>query len=662
MKKMTRALLLPALLWTVLPMAFADISGTATLSAGGNFSFDRGTNVASGGDISFSGTSVSFVGSAKGVLSALTGATNYSVTSELVATIVLESPQVTNAPIQESSLSSGSIIILQTNGGNPAKLMITSASASAISFEYTTFNVTASGGGTSANPPVITAVLNNSSQIPSGFANGGIAPSSLFAIQGTGMATPGTVPVLQDSTQGLPATLNGATISVSAGGKTYTPPIWYASPTAIAAVLPAATPVGPATLTVSYNGTPSAAFNITVVASAYGIDVYNGNTAVAQDPTSPTGAVFTPTSSAKPGQFVTLWGTGLGADPGDPDGSYTGTPHTVATPVQIYVGGVQATNISYAGASVYPGVSVIQFQIPQGVPNGCYVPVVVLTGSGAASVVSNSPTFAIMNNGGECSEPLTGVTGSQTTDVNIRAGDVLIGSLSEPSIGAYNLASAGFDKVTGTVTSGSSSTSGSVSIGGCTITEITSSSSSGGSASLTITYLDAGTLTLQGPAGSYPLPEIAKGEYSSQLPASAVPSTGGAFVFSNGNGGADVGAFTATVNMPNPILNWTNQSAAATVTRSQGLLVTWLGGSPGSYVYISGSSASGTGLVGGFSCYAPQSALQFTVPAYVLSVLPAGQGSVLLENLTAYTTFTAPGLDYGYGIGFTGISVVAKFQ
>src|ERR1700685_819894 len=46
--------------------ALADINSTATINAGGNFNFDAGTNVASGGDISFSGTSITFVGTAKG--------------------------------------------------------------------------------------------------------------------------------------------------------------------------------------------------------------------------------------------------------------------------------------------------------------------------------------------------------------------------------------------------------------------------------------------------------------------------------------------------------------------------------------------------------------------------------------------------------------------
>ena len=662
MKKMNFALIAKAFVVLVFPIAaLADVSGNATISAGGNFSLDQGTNVASGGDISFTGTSITFVGNAKGiVLKGFTGAALYpNVTETILAVFIITPGAFSSSPIAASSLvagtASGTIIGLETNGGWPAKFLITALSSSSISIQYTTYQPASSGG------PTVTAVMNNSSMIPSGFPNSGIAPSSLFVIQGTGMATPGTTPVLQDSTQGLPLTLNGASLSVSAGGKTFTPAIWYSSPTAIAAVLPAATPVGSATLTVSYNGAPSAPFSFNVVASAFGIDNYSGNTAVAQDPLSATGAVFTPTNSAKPGQLVTIWGTGLGANPADSDNTYTSTPHSINTPVQVYIGGVQVTNITFAGASVYPGVSVIQFAIPAGAPNGCYVPVIIVTGNGANITISNTPTFAIMNQGGVCSEPLYGITGSQagSTTINETSGDVLIGQLVEGSSGTFNIAEAVFDKVTGTIF-GSGSSSGIVSIGGCAVTEIVSSSSGGSSGSTTVTYLDAGTVTVQGPAGTYPLTEISKGTYESQLAASAIPATGGAFVFT-GSGGADVGAFTATVNLPNPILTWTNQSAAATVNRAQGLQVTWNGGGPGTYVFISGSSA-GNGVVGSFSCYAPQSALQFTVPAYVLSVLPAGEGSVLLENLTSYSAFSAPNLNYGFGVGFTGISVSSTYQ
>jgi uncharacterized protein (TIGR03437 family) len=88
-------------------------------------------------------------------------------------------------------------------------------------------------------------ITNNYSFIPSGFSNSGMAPSSIITIFGGGMANAATSPVVQESSAGpagIPTSLNGASISVSVGGKTVTPAMYYAIPTQIAAVLPAATP------------------------------------------------------------------------------------------------------------------------------------------------------------------------------------------------------------------------------------------------------------------------------------------------------------------------------------------------------------------------------------------------------------------------------------
>jgi len=74
--------------------------------------------------------------------------------------------------------------------------------------------------------------------------------------------------VLQDTqaTGGIPLTLNGASITVVVGSVTTHPALYYTSPTQLAAVLPAATPVGTGTLTVNYRGANSASAAIQVVA------------------------------------------------------------------------------------------------------------------------------------------------------------------------------------------------------------------------------------------------------------------------------------------------------------------------------------------------------------------------------------------------------------
>jgi uncharacterized protein (TIGR03437 family) len=510
--------------------------------------------------------------------------------------------------------------------------------------------------------PVITAVMNNSSTIPAGFPNSGVAPSSLFVIQGSGMATPGSTAVLQDSTKGLPTMLNGASLSVTVGGTTVTPAIYYSSPTQIAAVLPAATPPGNGTITVSYGGTPSTAAPIQVVPSAFGFDLYHG-WAVATDATS--GALITDTNSAQPGEVLIFWGTGLGSDPADSDNTYTASPHAIGTPVQMYIGNalVPAAAIAYSGASVYPGVDVIGVTIPAGVLNGCFVPVALVTGSGASAPVSNIATLPIMNGGGSCSDPMTGMNGTLWSSLGsqslVRTGEVEIGqSVADGAL--FTTAVMAFVNVGGPFFPDSGVT-GAVSVGGCSTLQILQTANYTNPVVASETSLAIGTLTIQAPGGSFSSPPVS-GVYETTLPASTTPTEGGTFVITS-SGGANVGPFTATVTVPTPVLNWTNQSAAATITRTQGLPVTWSGGAPGSYVHINGSSSNGS-AVGSFDCYAPQSALQFTVPPFVLSALPVGKGSAVaaVQNLAPYAPFSAQGLDTGDGLGFTTISITSKIQ
>jgi hypothetical protein len=170
------------------------------------------------------------------------------------------------------------------------------------------------------------------------------------------------------------------------------------------------------------------------------------------------------------------------------------------------------------------------------------------------------------------------------------------------------------------------------------------------------------SVTLQSFASS-----IGLGLYDATLAAGAIPSSGGTFTF-KGSGGSNspfIGPFTASVVFPNPILTWANPTAAATVTRSSGLNVTWSGGASGTFVIISGSSSAtvaGQSVSGSYTCIAPVSAGSFTVPAYVLAILPAGTGSTSVSGYTNYTSFTATNLNVGTAIGGTSQSVNSTFN
>lgn len=645
--------------------AFADISGTATISAGGSFSLDNGANVSSGGDIAFSGTSLTFVGGAKGGSLAalgLSGASAYASISQIELTALAS--LATNAPIPLASLSVNTIVGVATNGGNAAKLLVTAISASSIGFQYTTYESAA------PNTPTITGVQNNYSYLVPGLPNYGIAPGTLFIIKGSNLASATTVSALQSSAApGIPKSLNGASISVTVNGTTVQPAMYYAIATQLAAVLPSSTPAGTGTITVTYNGTPSNAATITVVPSALGLDTYYGTGSglgVATD--AVTGALITYLNSAKPGQNLVLWGSGLGADTADSDTTFTTTPHAVSVATTVYIGGIAVTP-GYAGSSGYPGLNQINVTVPSSVATGCGISVVVETGSGATANVSNTMTLPIGQSGGVCTDSVLGYNGSQLTTTTTLSGTYSFGSLgilqsTTPVVagqgGLETIASGVFEQVTYSA----STTTGSVtSLGSCAVSVAAFTTTT---TIPTITGLDAGTITVTGPAGTQTLtneviPTLTgpSGIYELQPPNSFFPTTGGSFTFT-GTGGKNIGAFTASISYTNP-LSWTNMSTIKTVTRANGQPITWTGGAPNSYVIMVGSSSNSTASAS-FECYAPASAGQFTVPSYVLLALPAGNnGSLLVEN-PVVSTFTASGLTSGSVVSGVSFSISPTYN
>jgi hypothetical protein len=330
------------------------------------------------------------------------------------------------------------------------------------------------------------------------------------------------------------------------------------------------------------------------------------------------------------------------------------TPHKVSTPLQVYIGGVLA-KILYQGGSIYPGLNLINLVIPPSAPTGCWVSLAAITGD----VVSNVVTLPINTGGGECFDVQTGLKGSQLSPSGgktLRTGLVsLIRSVTPPTKsnpGLESTADAAFVKYTGVYSPQNTISPGSCIVGTKTVAPIPG-----------ITGLDPGTITLTPPSGA-PITMASqfgiKGAFYAMLSADAIPLTGGKFTFT-GSGGADVGAFTSTLELANPLLTWTNQGDAATIDRTKGLHLTWTGGNPGTYVIISGASiGSGLGTLGRYTCLASVGDGQFTVPSYILLSLPAGIGSTLMQDIV-YSSLTPSGIDIGTAIADVGFTVASTY-
>lgn len=625
--------------------AKADISQTTTLASGNTLNLDTGATGSSGGDLLWNGSTITPQGKARAYNFGNLGATVFN--NETQAQLKSLSILATNAPIAAGVLVSGDVIAVVTNGGNVAKVLVSSNSGGSITLQFLTY-ITPQATG-----PSITAIKNNSSGIPDGYPSSGIAPSSIFIVQGAGLSDPGAPSLQSSADPGLPLTLNGASLTVVVNNTTVHPALYYTSPAQLAAELPANTPVGTGTLTVDYRGTQVQAA-IHVVPAAPGINTYYTNTGVATD--NATGALLTFTNSASPGETVVLWTTGLGADPADSDTVYSAAPHSIPTPLQVYIGGIAAT-ILYQGSAGYPGVDQIDLTIPDSAPSGCWIGIAAVAGG----VLSNIATLPINPGGGPCVDQQSGLNGNQIAPSGgqtLRTGLVgLIQTNQTDRKGVLtisNTADAAFEKYTGIYAPAVS-----ISPGGCLVRYLTPATIG------SITGLDPGRITLTGANGLNVTlgPQLGiKGAFYSLLSAAAFPQSGGTYTF-NGSGGADVGSFTSTLTFTNPLLTWTNESVAATIDRSQDLTLTWTGGNPGSYVYLGGvSTAIGAGNTAlGYTCLTTADAGKFTVPSYILSALPAGSGGTNIQD-QIQSPLSASGLDIAIAIGDVSFSVPSTYK
>ena len=107
-------------------------------------------------------------------------------------------------------------------------------------------------------------------------------------------------------------------------------------------------------------------------------------------------------------------------------------------------------------------------------------------------------------------------------------------------------------------------------------------------------------------------------------------------------------AFTATLQVGGNVV-WTNKAAVTTVDRTQPLTVTWSGGTNPGGVLIGGYLLSNTvGLVG-FVCAEDTSKGAFTIPSFMLSVMPAAPGAtIFISPHPLSRQVTIPGVDLAY--------------
>ncbi len=534
--------------------------------------------------------------------------------------------------------------------------------------------------------PQINGATNAASFLSPALPNGGLAQGALVTLFGNDL---GPDPYVQVSQFPLQTTLAGVSAKITAGGQTFDaiPIVVWEKQTTI--LIPSNVPVGQAQVQLIYNGQTSNSFPIRVVSNAFGIFALNqagsgpGIFTNALLPANDPAWVNTLTTSAAPGDWYDIWGTGLGPVSGDEAAGPLPGDLRNQINVQVIVGGRQA-EVLYAGRSgCCAGIDQIRFVVPN-VP-GCYVPLVVVVNG----VPSNSVTMSINPGGGTCS--VGNVVTSQDLDKAKQQGAMSTGwinvfrtaiqaPMQVPGGGPAELitesGSASFERHTYSQLIAAQPVNGFVTRDSCYVFvssdedddegEPPSSDPSDADPIRPQAFLDAGPqININGPNGQRQLKPVSgqKGIYDGPLgnnfpfPIPGQPQglylDPGRYTFDNGNGGADVGPFQTSLDVP-VAAEWTNRDQINTVPGGQPLRITWTGAQGD--VIISGASIDDPNdLVGIFVCLAPGSAGQFDVPAWVIDSLPASsvKENIPLGFLGLYSTvgerrFNANGLDAGF--------------
>lgn len=166
----------------------------------------------------------------------------------------------------------------------------------------------------------------------------------------------------------LSQSLGGSTVLV--GGSVL--PLFLASPEQINAQLPADLPEGTHTLRVRNSSQPEPiTAEFTVVRNAPGLFTADEDGMIKAMATGPDGKLIGVSNPARPGDIVTLLGTGFGPHsvaPPEGFGVQERAEYRLADPVEVVIGEtVIAPEYAGAGASV-PGMVVVRFRLPRDLP------------------------------------------------------------------------------------------------------------------------------------------------------------------------------------------------------------------------------------------------------------------------------------------------------
>ena len=494
-----------------------------------------------------------------------------------------------------------------------------------------------------------------------------------FAAPSAGVA-PGTIIDVYNFEEGVPNSPNPSrvTLQFQPRGSTqvYTAQALATFPGGLVrGIVPYDVPVGVADFKMIIAGFSYPPVAVTMQRSALGLFTSSGfgfGPALAQNDGAGPPSLNQLTNPARPGQYVTLWGTGLG--------------NVTTADVAVEVAGKLIPS-SFAGhAPGLPGVDQINFVLPADAPTGCYVPLTVH----AAGSESNGVTIATSASGEPCSHPL-GLTADQLRTLDqggaVAAGSVTMGSGTDQGTGdpfsgfiRSDFFQAAFwqrDAFEMFLLAGTQTTAAPSS---CVVLNLGVEAFSAGIFSFLPGSAAGSVLTLTGPAGQRAdITSPFAGEYLwtrqsgplsslSALPASFFSA--GAWQIAAGGDGV-IGPFQHSFSLPPP-LHWINRTSLATFSRDSDATVLW---DPAGYsatdVVALRLLVGSPGFVA-VQCLTPAQAGQTVLPKALLQQLTPDPAASLYLFLTPGTQkyFTVPAAGGGslpalFGYQFSEAAVVA---
>ena len=512
-------------------------------------------------------------------------------------------------------------------------------------------------------------VKNAASYRAASWPGQGLAPGSIFVVKGAGLGPAELLHATPPYPARLPDAEGGARITITpvASGASVDAAILYAWEWQIAGILPPDTPLGPADVTVSWQGETSDPQRVEILPAAVGLftQAMNGSgPGVIQNYKTPDDQPLNSlTRPGLPGEYLILWATGLG----------TADNRWFDRDVEVELGDLRLRP-SYAGpAPGYPGLDQINVRLPDdgSLPEGCYTKLSVSAGDYTSPPVLVSTA----RQPGVCKHPM-GLSAETLARLDA-GGRVPIAQLSiqtadfdtSGTVGTSNFASASA-RVFATPALELSGSDPShmfddlpmgcaMSSGGIVGVLLDGPASFPPPAPLPFLAVDAGErLELTGPAdrtasltktplweryGAYSSDDLTDDFFTQGIWTLTAP------------GGADAGPFTVSVRLPPA----PQAVIPAVLDRAENYKVTWdtTGYAPGDRVAVRVSSRERLPLDPRVSfpvsvlCLAAASSGSVTVPADLLQNLHSPKdGQVNVNVLPApedRTTFVTPGIEYG---------------